>query len=163
MPSMKLTYSKRHVRIVFYLNGVNKMKYSISDLQQVVANGFPPPPCDLTMQITVDYASDGVAKGVWQVDKKYINGLGVVMGGFLASAADIVMAYAIASKLTDEQGFVSIDLDTTFHRAAREGEIEVTARVEKMGRTLAYVVADLTQHDKKVATCVSSLLIQQTP
>ncbi|WP_026907887.1 PaaI family thioesterase [Paucisalibacillus globulus] len=137
------------------------MKYTITDLQQVVSHGLTPPPCDTTMQVKVSYAEDGIAKGIWEVDKKYINGLGVVMGGFLSAAADILMAYAIASKLTESQGFVSIDLDTTFHRPAFEGEIEVIARVEKMGRTLAYVVADLVQNEKKVATCVSSLLIQQ--
>ena len=137
------------------------MKYTISELQQVVTKGLTPPPCDDTMQITVHFAGNGVAKGIWKVDHKYINGLEVVMGGFIASAADIVMAYAIASNLTDSQGFVSIDLDTTFHRPAFEGEIVITARVEKMGRTLAYIVADLVQNDKKVATCVSSVLIQQ--
>ncbi|WP_042143180.1 PaaI family thioesterase [Paucisalibacillus sp. EB02] len=137
------------------------MKYTISDLQQVVSHGLTPPPCDTTMQVKVNFAEDGISKGIWHVDQKYINGLGVVMGGFMSSAADILMAYAIASKLTESQGFVSIDLDTTFHRPAFEGEINVTARVEKMGRTLAYVVADLVQNDKKVATCVSSLLIQQ--
>jgi acyl-CoA thioesterase len=136
------------------------VNYTITDLQQVVSHGLTPPPCDTTMQVKVSYAEDGTAKGIWQVDKKYINGLGVVMGGFLSSAADILMAYAIASKLTESQGFVSIDLDTTFHRPAIEGEIEVIARVEKMGRTLAYVVADLVQNEKKVATCVSSLLIR---
>ncbi|WP_339212872.1 PaaI family thioesterase [Ornithinibacillus sp. FSL M8-0202] len=137
------------------------MKYSISDLRKVVSDGLTPPPCDVTMQIKVDDANDGIAKGIWTVDDKYINGLGVVMGGFLSSAADILMAYAVASKLTENQGFVSIDLDTTFHRPGVKGEIEVTARVEKMGRTLAYVVADLVQNERKIATCVSSLLIQE--
>jgi acyl-CoA thioesterase len=141
--------------------GVRNLKYTITDLREVVSHGLTPPPCDTTMQVKVNYAEDGVAKGIWQVDQRYINGLGVVMGGFLSSAADILMAYAIASKLTDDQGFVSIDLDTTFHRPAFDGEIEVTARVEKMGRTLAYVVADLVQNEKKVASCVSSVLIQQ--
>lgn len=137
------------------------MKYSITDLQQVASHGITPPPCDTTMQVTVNEAQDGVAKGIWDVDQKFINGLGVVMGGFISSAADILMAYAIASKLTENQGFVSIDLDTTFHRPAFEGEIEVIAKVEKLGRTLAYVVAELVQNEKKIATCVSSLLIQQ--
>lgn len=137
------------------------MKYSITDLQKVADGALIPPPCDLTMQVSVLSAVNGVAEGKWEVDNKYINGLGVVMGGFLSSAADILMAYAIASKLTEQQGFVSIDLDITFHRPAFEGEIEIIARVEKLGRTLAYVEADLLQNDKKVATCVSSLLIQQ--
>lgn len=137
------------------------MKYSITDLQEVVTGGLTPPPCDLTMQVRVLSAENGVAKGKWNVDNKYINGLGVVMGGFLSAAADILMAYAISSKLTEQQGFVSIDLDTTFHRPAFEGEIEIIARVEKLGRTLSYITADLMQNDKKVATCVSSVLIQQ--
>lgn len=58
------------------------MKYSISDLRKVVSDGLTPPPCDVTMQIKVDDANDGIAKGIWTVDDKYINGLGVVMGAF---------------------------------------------------------------------------------
>ncbi|MDY0409617.1 PaaI family thioesterase [Virgibacillus soli] len=120
-----------------------------------------PPPCDETMQITVESADSGVAYGVWQIDEKFINGLGVVMGGFLSSAADIMMAYAITSMLTEDQGFATIDLHTTFHRPAFKGEITVMAKVERLGRTLAYVVADITQAEKKVASAVSSVLIMQ--
>ncbi|MBD8004938.1 PaaI family thioesterase [Bacillus norwichensis] len=83
------------------------------------------------------------------------------MGGFLASAADIMMAYAISSLLSDDNGFASIDLDTTFHRPAFEGMIEIKAEVERLGRTIGYVTAELVQNDKKVASCVSSVLIQQ--
>lgn len=135
-------------------------KYTISDLQKVARQGMPPPPCDHTMQVTVHAAADGVARGTWRVDRKFINGLGVAMGGFLSSAADIMMAYAIASKLTDQQGFASIDLDTTFHRPTVEGDVAIKAEVKRLGRTLAYVEANLSQNDKKVATCVSSILIQ---
>lgn len=136
-------------------------KYSVSDLQNVIKQGMNPPPCDHTMQITVHSAENGVARGVWKVDRKYINGLGVAMGGFLSSAADIMMAYAISSMLTDDQGFASIDLDTTFHRPTFEGAVTIQAEVKHLGRTLAYLVAELEQNGKKVATCTSSLLIQQ--
>lgn len=134
-------------------------KYKISDLQKVAKEGMAPPPCDDTMQITVHHSEDGVAEGTWVVDGKYINGMGIAMGGFLSSAADIMMAYAISSKLTDEQEFASIDLHTTFHRPTMVGEVKVIAKVEKMGRKLAYLVADLEQNGKKVASCVSSVLI----
>ncbi len=135
--------------------------YTMSDLQRVVMEAETPPPCDLTMQIKVSRAENGISQGVWKVDSKYINGSGVVMGGFLSAAADIMMAYAISSLLTDENGFASIDLDTTFHRPAVEGVIEIKAEVERLGRTIAYVTAELVQNDKKVASCVSSVLIQQ--
>lgn len=135
--------------------------YKTSDLLEVVSHGKMPPPCDLTLQIKATYAQDGVARGVWEVDEKFINGLGVSMGGYLASAADIMMAYAISSKLTDQQTFASIDLHTTFHRPTFPGIVDIEARVERIGQTVAYVVADLTQNEKKVASVVSSAIIQE--
>jgi acyl-CoA thioesterase len=135
--------------------------YTISDLMNVVTKEKQPPPCDLTLQITVDVAENGTARGTWKVDEKFLNGNGVAMGGFLSSAADIMMAYAIASQLTDEQNFSSIDLQTTFHRPTFPGYVEIEARVERLGRTIAYLVADLVQNEKKVATAISSVLIQK--
>lgn len=134
-------------------------KYRISDLMNVATKGKEPPPCDVTLQVTVDSAEDGISKGKWKVGQQFINGNGVAMGGFLSSAADIIMAYAIASKLTDQQGFSSIDLQTTFHRPSFPGEVEIEARVGHLGRTVAYLEASLFQNGKKVATSISSVLI----
>ncbi|MDQ7861877.1 PaaI family thioesterase [Peribacillus frigoritolerans] len=75
-----------------------------------------------------NYAQDGIARGVWKVDEKFINGIGVAMGGFVTSAADIMMAYAISSKLSMGQSFASIDLHTTFHRPVRLGDVQVEAK-----------------------------------
>ncbi|WP_106496350.1 PaaI family thioesterase [Lentibacillus sp. Marseille-P4043] len=135
-------------------------QYKMSDFHKVADQKMAPPPCDDTMQITVLESYDGVARGTWHVDHRYINGIGVAMGGFSSAAADIMMAYAIASKLTDQYGFASIDLDTTFHRPILEGDVDITAKVERLGKTLAYVVTELTQNNKKAATCVSSILIK---
>ncbi|TDK63446.1 PaaI family thioesterase [Bacillus salipaludis] len=129
------------------------------DLLKVVTDGAAPPPCDLTLQIEVTSAEDGVAQGIWKVNEQFMNGLGVAMGGFVSSAADIMMAYAVASKLKGEQSFTSIDLHTTFHRPILKGEVMVEARVERLGRKVAYVVSDLFQNEKKAASVVSSVMI----
>lgn len=134
-------------------------KYKTSDFYDVVNNGATPPNCDLTLQIKTTYAKDGVSKGIWEVDDKFINGNGVAMGGFLASAADIMMAYAITSKIKGNQTFASIDLHTTFHRPVFTGNVEVHARVERLGKKVAYLVAELFQNDKKVGDAVSSIMI----
>lgn len=131
------------------------------DLVEVVTKGNVPPNCDVTLQLQPTFAEDGVARGVWQVDEKFINGNGVVMGGYLSAAADTMMAYAIASKLSNNQTFSSIDLHTTFHRPAMIGEIKVEARVERLGRKVAYVVADIIQNEKKVVSAVSSIMIME--
>lgn len=131
----------------------------VGHLQAVVNMEAAPPPCDDTLNIKVVEANDGIAKGKWIIDRAFINGLGVVMGGYLCSAADIMMAYAISSRLTEQQTFASIDLHTTFHRPAFEGEALVEARVERLGSKVAYVVADVFQNDKKIASCVSSMMV----
>lgn len=129
------------------------------DLMRVVTHGEEHPNCDGTLQIMATYADDGVARGLWRVDDKFMNGIGVAMGGFVSSAADIIMAYAIASKLEANQTFSSIDLHTIFHRPVLPGEVIVEAKVEKMGKKTAYVTADLYQDEKKAASVVSSVMI----
>lgn len=136
-------------------------KYTITDLQNVAKQVKNPPPCDDTMQVKVTHAEDGVAHGIWKVDQKFLNGHGIVMGGFVTAAVDIMMAYAIASKLTDEEGFASIDIDTTFHRPTTEGEVEITTTVARRGRTIAYVTGEVRQNDKLLANCVSSVIINR--
>lgn len=106
------------------------------ELLQVLTEGKQPPNCDLTLQIEANYAQDGIARGVWTVDEKFINGIGVAMGGFVTSAADIMMAYAISSKLSIGQSFASIDLHTTFHRPVRLGDVQVEAKVDRIGKKL---------------------------
>ena len=134
-------------------------RFEIRDFLRVANGEIEPPPCDTMMNIRVTAASEGESTGTWTVDDSFINGNGVVMGGFLSSAADIMMAYAIASKLEDHQGFASINLDTTFHRPVTEGVVTVHARVDRLGKRVAYVIAELYQHDKKAATCQSSIFI----
>ncbi|WP_458352641.1 PaaI family thioesterase [Peribacillus frigoritolerans] len=129
------------------------------ELLQVITEGIQPPNCDLTLQIEANYAQDGIARGVWKVDEKFINGIGVAMGGFVTSAADIMMAYAISSKLNMGQSFASIDLHTTFHRPVTLGDVQVEAKVDRIGKKTAYVLADLFQNDKKVASVVSSVMV----
>jgi len=134
-------------------------KFSITDLQNVAKQLKNPPNCDDTMQVKVIYAEEGLAHGVWDIDEKFLNGNRVTMGGFVSAAVDIMMAYAIASVLQEGEGFASIDLDTTFHRPTLEGEAEITAKVERKGRKVAYLTAEVKQEDKLIANCVSSVMI----
>ena len=134
-------------------------KYKTTDLVKAANNGAAPPNCDITLQIIPAYAKDGIAKGIWNVDEKFINGNGVVMGGYIASAADTIMAYAISSKLKENQSFASINLNTTFHRPVPTGTVEVKAKVERIGKTVAYLSAEIIQNDKIVGNAVSSIMI----
>ncbi|MCD8508531.1 MAG: PaaI family thioesterase [Bacillus sp. (in: Bacteria)] len=131
------------------------------ELLEVVKGTKQAPNCDITLNLKATYAEDGIARAVWDVDERMINGVGVAMGGYVASAADITMAYAVASLLENKQSFFSINLQTTFHRPVSIGEAEVEARVEKRGRTMLFLVADVNQRGKLAATVHSSVMIVQ--
>lgn len=132
-------------------------------LMEVVESGRVPPNCDVTLQMRPTFAADGVARGEWTIDEKFVNGIGVCMGGYLAAAVDTMMAYAISSQIPDGMTFSTIDLHTTFHRPAFVGRADVEAKVERFGRQVAYLTADVIQNGKKVVSAVSSVMIIQTP
>lgn len=135
----------------------------ITNLHDVIAGKSAPPPCDETLGVRLAEARDGYAKGVWTISESLLNGNGVIMGGFVGAAADILMAYAVTTLLRDDQMHASINLQTTFHRPAAAGEAEIEARVEKFGKTVAYVTAIVRQNGKEVASATSSVLIMDKP
>ncbi|MBB6282306.1 PaaI family thioesterase [Geobacillus subterraneus] len=134
---------------------------STVNLHDVIAGQSAPPPCDTTLGVRLTEAQNGYAKGVWTISESLLNGNGVIMGGFVGAAADIVMAYAVTTLLRDDQMHASINLQTTFHRPATAGEAEIEARVEKFGKTIAYVTAIVRQNSKEVASATSSVLIME--
>ena len=140
---------------------INMMK--TVNLHDVIRGESAPPACDTTMGVKLIEAKDGFAKGVWTIDEKFINGNGVIMGGFVAGAADIMMSYAITSLLTEEQAFASINLQTTFHRPTFPGDVDIEVNVDKFGRTVSYLTAELKQHGKLVGSAVSSVMITPKP
>lgn len=134
---------------------------SANRLMEVVLEGKEPPACDDTLAIEVVTASDGCARALWQPDERFVNGVGVVMGGYVSSAADVAMAYAISSLLTSSQTFGSINLNVTFHRPVFPGEVTVEAKVEKVGKTVCYLTATMMQKDKLVASATSSVMVRE--
>lgn len=129
------------------------------DLMDVIRGTSEPPPCDQTIDISILHAERGTARCLWKIGRSLLNGNGVVMGGFTASAADIAMAYALMTLLKKNQTISSINLNTTFHRPISAGEAVVQATVKKLGKTIAYVEAVVEQRGKRAADVNSSIMI----
>ncbi len=71
-------------------------------------------------------------------------------GGVLASVIDIAGDFALAIK-TDKLGFPTIDLRVDFLRMAGDGDLTITARTVKAGRTIG--VADIEVTDARDRLC----------
>ncbi|MEK4030567.1 MULTISPECIES: PaaI family thioesterase [Bacillaceae] len=131
------------------------------NLNEVIRGESAPPACDTTLGVKVVEAGEGYSKGTWSIEDRLLNGNGVIMGGFVAAAADIMMAYAITPLLHENQTFASINLQTTFHRPTFTGEVDIEVKVEKFGRTVSYLTAELKQNGKLTASVTSSVMIME--
>ncbi|MGE7949005.1 PaaI family thioesterase [Lysinibacillus sp. NPDC093688] len=129
------------------------------DLKRVINGEIEPPACDKTLGIQVTSAVAGKAICSWNVDERFLNGHQVVMGGFITSAADITMAYSMASILETNQGFASINLQTTFLRPLYIGTALIESTIVKKGRKTCYVEASISQNGQQVAKITSSVMV----
>ncbi len=77
---------------------------------------------------------------------------GDVSGPVFMAAADVAVWLAVATCRGADETWVTVDLKTTFLRAARREPFTCTARVLKMGRRLVYAVAGCVCGDGTLLT-----------
>jgi acyl-coenzyme A thioesterase PaaI-like protein len=68
------------------------------------------------------------------------------------AAADVAIFLAIATRRGVRERWVTVDLDTAFLRAAIREPFTCRARVVRLGRRLAYVVAECARGDGALLT-----------
>lgn len=69
----------------------------------------------------------------------FINSLGIVHGGIISSLADIAMGNSFDVDENNRQTVVTVDLKTTFIKAAKGRFLIADAHVVKKGRTLNHI------------------------
>jgi len=102
----------------------------------------------------------GIATFEMAVDERHHNPMGSVHGGILGDLADAAMGYAVISTLAPDETFTTLEFKVNFLRPAFAGPLRCHGRVETRGKTIAYAVADVENHEGKVvAKAVSTNLI----
>lgn len=90
------------------------------------------------------------------------NPIGTVHGGYAATLLDSACGCAAHSRLGATQGYTTLELKVSYHRAmtADTGPVRAEGRVLTMGRRAAFTEATLTDAAGKVyATATSTLLV----
>lgn len=90
------------------------------------------------------------------------NPMGVIHGGYAATLLDSACGIAVASRLTHDQSFTTLELKVAYHKAMTEetGIVRAEAVVISMGRKVAYVEAKLTDAGGRLmASATSTLLV----
>jgi len=88
-------------------------------------------------------------------------GNGVVGGGTQASMLDLAMAMAVLSQLKPGYTCATISLSVNMQSAAQEGHLFAAARVDRIGRQVAFARAELYDSERKrlIANATSSLTL----
>ena len=79
---------------------------------------------------------------------------GRAFGGWVAGFSDHVVSICMLSALSDEEHFVTQDLQIKLFRPVMHGEVTITAEVKNRSRTTGYVEAEWRNEDGKLAAKV---------
>lgn len=82
---------------------------------------------------------------------------GLLHGGATASVIDTAMAFAVVTKLAENEKASTVDLTVHYLRPVTTGAIVCTAKVVKAGKRLLTVSAEVVNDEKKlIATALST-------
>lgn len=92
--------------------------------------------------------------------ERWLNGGGVIQGGITAGVLDFAMAFVVLAKLGSNQALATTNLDVNYLRPAFPGIYECVGEIVSVGRTVAFLKAELFSADGKcVGTATSTGMI----
>ncbi|MCB1616296.1 MAG: PaaI family thioesterase [Pseudomonadales bacterium] len=108
---------------------------------------------------SIQRMENGEAQASLPDDGRLMNSLGIMHGGAIASLADTTCGAALKSAIDNEHFFVTTDLQISYFKAARGGELVCTAKVIHLGKQTARVEAELFVNEVRVAKAGGSFTL----
>ena len=95
-----------------------------------------------------------------ELSARWLNGGGVIQGGIVAGILDFAMAFAVLAKLGSNQALATTNLDVAYLRPSFPGHFEAAASVISLGRSVAFLKAEMFGPEgKRVATATSTGMV----
>jgi len=115
-------------------------------LQRVLRGELPGPPIAATMQLDLVHVEAGLVVFEGQPSESFLNPLGSVHGGWIATLLDSAMACAVHSQLGPGQGYTTVEMKVSFVRAvsATTPRVRCEGRVIHLGGRLAVAEGRIT-------------------
>ena len=137
----------------------------LSDLRDRMATGRRPAMLE-TMGFDLVEVESGFAAFEGTPDRRFYNPNGSVHGGYAATLLDSACGIAVHTQMSAEQGYTTLELKVSYHRALsdRSGRVRAVGRVISMGRRAAFADAELFDGEGRLcATATSTLLVFEMP
>jgi len=130
---------------------------------RIMAGEAPPPQAAQTLGLVFKHI-DGEAGAVeveFTAKPEFTNPAGQVQGGFLAAMLDDTMGPALAATLTKGEFAPTLNLNVSFHRAARVGTLLGRGRVVRRGKDVCFLSGELIQAGELIASATATALIRR--
>ncbi len=112
--------------------------------------GKPPSTATKTLGIKVLELSEGRSLLEMYVDENLHNLSGTMHGGIMADIADAAMGVAVATTISPEEDFTTMEMKISFYRPHIKGVLRAEGTVAKRGRRVAFTESVLTNSEKQI-------------
>jgi uncharacterized protein (TIGR00369 family) len=134
-----------------------------ASFEELLDSGFAPHLLPGHMGVQVISCGDGSARLRLPFRSHYMQNLGVMQGGVIATLADMTMAWAVLSAVHPRPA-PTVDLTISYLKPVLEQDIECEATVLRAGRSVAYARAEvMTTEGVLVASASASFLVSGSP
>lgn len=103
-----------------------------------------------TLGIKILELSEGRSLLEMHVDKNLHNLSGTMHGGIMADIADAAMGVAVATTISPEEDFTTMEMKISFFRPHIKGILRAEGTVAKRGRRAAFTESVLTNSENKI-------------
>jgi uncharacterized protein (TIGR00369 family) len=110
----------------------------------------------LNAQILEVRSADGYVRMSYDIGPDFCNPSGAVQGGIVTAMLDDAAAFACIVKAGKAIYVASLELKTTFLSAARQGRLYAEGHCIKLGKSFAFMEAELTDPDGKLLAKMST-------
>lgn len=129
---------------------------------RIMSGELPSPKAAETLGIrfrSID-ADAGTIEVVFQGKLEFTNPAGNIQGGFLAAMLDDTMGPALSATLGAGEFAPTLNLNVSFHRAAKVGELVGRGRIVKRGKDICFLAAELYQGPELVASATATAAVR---
>jgi uncharacterized protein (TIGR00369 family) len=125
------------------------MTLSASDGNSILKDNFAPWVQDLGLVVEEVGDAEAVLRLPWS--ERMVRDGGALSGQALMAAADTATVIAVAAARGEYVPMATVQQATTFQRPVMDADVILTARVTKLGRTLAFADITMTAGDALAA------------
>jgi len=116
---------------------------------------------DLGCTIIEANAEERFCKMEFNIDKRYCHSVDIIQGGFVTAMLDAVTSHAVFAASEELMALSTLELKVTFYEASRAGKLIAIGKIDKMGRSIAFLSGELfNETGQRTASITSTAKIR---